>query len=277
MTDSVFDYLDGYSIYVVGLGIQGATQMTREVEAAIRRSREVLYVAAGPSVADALAELCPKVTDLHGRCYQDGRPRIEAYDAMSTAVIEAALDGPPVTFAVYGHPLMFVYPSQQVARASQFVGLRAKILPGISSLDCMLVDLGLDPGIQGLQIYEATELMVRRRPLQADVPCLLWQVGAVETNLFSVSSSRPERFGRIKEYLLGFYPATHRVASIYSASDPRLDPQLKWFAIGDIEKQAADLHQGLTMYIPPTEIRPVQDRDLVRRLESDEHLATITG
>ena len=70
------------------------------------------------------------------------------------------------------------------------------MLAGVSSLDTMFIDLDLDPAYDGLQMYEATDLLVKQRPLQPDVPCLLWQVGAVRVGaLLDRSEQSRGRFG----------------------------------------------------------------------------------
>ncbi len=194
---------------------------------------------------------------------------------MSSTVIDAALENPPVTFAVYGHPLIYAYPPQQVLFAAKFCGLRVRVMPGISALDMMFVDLRLDPSIQGLQMYEATEMMIRKRPLLPDVPCFLWQIGSVETNLFSRATSKPQRFERLKNYLLQFYPPDHQVTTVYSTPHEALESVLTTFSLRDIEERAPELHQSLTLYIPPVTVREVADEAMVDRLTDAEYLNTL--
>jgi uncharacterized protein YabN with tetrapyrrole methylase and pyrophosphatase domain len=262
-------------IYVVGLGIKGIEHVTRETEAAFRRSNEILAVATHPAVLSYLESMGPKVTNLQTISYREDEHRLGAYDTMAASVLAAALEHPPVTFALYGHPMIYVLPSRQVLHAAPYLGLKAEVQPGISSLDTIFCDLGIDPASDGLQMYEATDLLLRRRRLQPDVPCLLWQVGAVESALYSTAASRPERFSRIKEYLLEFYPPEHELIAVYSSQHPLLDPTLTRFKLGEMEDHHYDLHQGLTVYIPPVRLQDVVDKELARKIESQEHLATL--
>lgn len=263
-------------IYIVGLGVNGIEHVTRETESACRRSHEILAVPALPAVITYLESLCPQVTDLHPVSYRENENRITAYDTMSSMVLAAALDHPPVTFATYGHPLIYVYPTRQIIDAALYLGLTVKVLAGISALDTMIIDLDFDPAINGLQMYEATDVLVRQRPLQPDVPCLLWQVGAVETVLYSNADNKSERFFRIKDYLLRYYPPDHEVVAVYSTHHPLFEPSTIRFILSDMEKLHDELHQGLTLYIPPVRKRPVVDTDLLNKIESLEHLRTIT-
>jgi uncharacterized protein YabN with tetrapyrrole methylase and pyrophosphatase domain len=262
-------------IYIVGLGINGIEHVTRETESVCRRSSEILAVATHPAVLSYLETLCPKVTNLHALSYREDEHRGKAYDTMSASVLSAALERPPVTFAVYGHPMVYVYPSRQILEAAPYLGLTVRVLPAVSSLDTMFVDLGIDPGVDGLQMYEATDVLVRRRPLQPDVPCLLWQVGTVESVFYSTAASKPDRFFRIKEYLLRFYPPEHELIAVHSTLHPLLDPSVYRFRLGEMEQHHEHLHQGLTVYIPPVTYREAADLDLVEKIESLAHLENL--
>ncbi|MET9444155.1 SAM-dependent methyltransferase [Streptomyces sp. NPDC006610] len=263
-------------VYIVGLGIKGIEHITRETESACRRSQEILAVPTLPAGMTFLRSLCDRVTDLHPVSYKEDENRLNAYDTMSAMVLEAALDHPPVTFATYGHPLVYVYPTRQILDAAPYLGLNVRVLPAVSALDTMIIDLDFDPAIDGLQMYEATDLLVRQRPLQTDVPCMLWQVGAVESVLYSSAPNSPERFFRIKDYLLRFYPPEHEVAAVYSSPHPLFEASVVRFTLGAMEQHHDQLHQGLTLYIPPLTRRSVADTDLIERIESVDHLRAIT-
>jgi uncharacterized protein YabN with tetrapyrrole methylase and pyrophosphatase domain len=263
-----------YDIYIVGLGTVNVHQITREVDEALRRSCEILYVAQEFGLVEYLYQLCPKITDLHRISYREGDNRMNAYNMMTAKVIEAALDHPPVTFALYGHPLVFALPPFQILKVASLLELRVKVLAGISAMDCLFIDLKLDPG-RGLQIYEATDILLRQRPLQPDVACLIWQIGAIESQLYSVATNRPERFWRIKNYLLRYYPPEHKVVAVYSSTFPLIPSLLTEFPLGEIEAYAQELHSGVTLYIPPLSTRHVVDLELLKDLESVSHLQKI--
>lgn len=267
---------EAFDIYIIGLGIQSVRHITREAEAAISRSKEVLYISADFGIREFLEERCPKVTDLHTVSYHEANERMDAYDTMSAKVIEAALDHPPVTFALYGHPMVFVAPSRLVIESSRILDLRVRVLPAISAMDCLFVDLELDPSLQGLQSYEATDLLLRRRPLQPDVPCLIWQIGAVESILYTERMNKPGRFSRIKQYLLQYYPPDHRMTIVHSSTHPLVKSQIVTCSIAEMDKHAVDLHQGATVYIPPVRIREIQDEELLKKINDTSHLTNIT-
>lgn len=263
-------------ITIAGLGITNVDQVTRETERALRACNEVLFVDTGIATEAWLRTLCPRVTDLYAESYREGAPRVNAYHHMAASTLEAALDHAPVVFAMQGHPIVYAYAPFLIRDTAALLGLEVEVLPGISSLDCLLADLMVDPGVQGMQLYEATDLLLRKRPLQPDVPALVWQVGTVETRLHTDRPSRPERFVRLRDHLLRSYPPQHPVTAYFAAPFPMMPPSAITFALQDLCDQAPLLHKGVTLYLPPATVRPVEDLELQGLVDDPAHLAKLT-
>lgn len=265
-----------FDIYVVGLGIMAVFQTTREAEEAIRSCNHALYVDHSLGVAEYLKGLCGKATSLLN-LYQEHESRLETYRSMAATVIEAALTEPPVCFAAYGHPTMYVYPTVLIRKAASLLNLKVHVVPGISIFDTAIVDLGFDPGITGFQMYEATAVLVEERALQPDVPCLLLQVDTVESALFTRAQSTPERFRRLQKHLLKFYPPSHVVTALYSSTFPILPPIRDSFPLSELPERAVRGAQSGTLYIPPIQRTGKRDTRLEKQLYDPKHLAKITA
>jgi hypothetical protein len=263
-------------LWIAGLGIQTVTQITREVEEAIRHSHEVLFLDAGVATKPFLETLCARVTPLYEQSYSEEKSRVSAYEHMAARVIDAALDHPPVTFAIHGHPLVAAHAPFLVLELATALSMTVEVLPGISTTDTLFADLRLDPVVHGIQMYEATDLLLRRRPLQPDVPALIWQIGPVETCLHSMRVSKPERYDRFVNHLRRYYPAGHEVVAIYCSPHPLLPSTILRFPLQELGAYAAEIHAGFTLYIPPVASRPIQDFELMSKLYSVEHLKQIT-
>jgi precorrin-3B methylase len=264
------------ALYIAGLGLQTVSQVTREVEAAMRASREILFLDAGVATKTFLEALCPRVTPLYEQSYVEDQPRVTAYQHIAARVMDAAIDHPPVTFAIHGHPLIAAHPPFLILELAHALQLSVEVLPGVSAIDSIMADLRLDPVVHGVQMYEATDLLLRRRPLQADVPAIIWQIGPIETSLHSMRVSQPERFTRFIAHLRQYYPPGHHIVAIYCSPHPILPPAIFRFALEDMGQYAAQIHSGFSLYIPPASSRPVQDYDLLAKLYSVEHLRDIT-
>ncbi len=251
-----------FDIGIVGTGIVGAHQVTREAEQVIKRSNHTFVIASGYGIVPYVETLCPRVTDL-GRHYEPGMNRLPTYHRMAADVVSAAMSEAPVCMATYGHPWVYCYPTTLVSRAAALLGLHVEVFAGISALDTMLVDLGRDIATSGLQMYEATDLLLRRRPLQSDVDCIVWQPTVVGDPT-SPSGAYPSRqFEPLQSYLSGFYPAGHLVTLVTSKNHPLMRSSVSSIPLGDLASTLAGEPGVGTLYIPAVTERPVEDGELL--------------
>jgi len=263
-------------ISIIGLGVLNVDQVTYETERAIRRSKEVLYVDTGVATGAFLQKFCPIVTSLYASSYSESGCRLGSYDRMAVAVIEAALDHPPVTFAMAGHPIVGAQAPFLIHEMARLLGLEVVTLPGISAMDCLFAELMIDPCVGGLQMYEATDLLLRRHPLLPEVPALIWQIGVVETRLHTQRRSRASRFDRFKAHVLQFYAPSHPVTAYFASQHPLMRSQKLQFPVGEIGAYAEQLHAGFTLFIPAARVGPIVDQDLLFKIDCAEHLNDIT-
>jgi uncharacterized protein YabN with tetrapyrrole methylase and pyrophosphatase domain len=247
-----------FDVAVVGLGMVGVHQLTREAEETLARCSRVFLVDPGFGVAEHIESLGPEVVDL-AELYQPGHDRIEAYREMAAAVVDAALADPPVSFASYGHPLVYCYPTTLIRRASALLALKLTVLPGISTLDALFIDLDLDPALNGLQMYEASDLLVRDRPLQPDVPLLVWQASVVGEPKYVERQSRGDGFALLEEHLRRFYPPEHEVTLVLSRTYPLAPSLRESYPLCELAQRLRDGLQVGTLYVPPVAERPVID------------------
>lgn len=263
-------------ISIVGLGVLNVDHLTRQTEQVIRDANEVLFVDNGLATRQYLESLCPRVTSLYEESYHESACRLGSYDHMAATVIDAALDHAPIVFAMSGHPTVGAEAPFLIHELARLLELSVVTLPGISAMDSLFADLMIDPCRNGIQMYEGTDLLLRRYPLVPEVPVLVWQIGALETRLHTNRRSNAMRFERFKNHVLRFYPPTHRAIAAFASPHPLMRPQRVEFSLQEIDQHAAELHSGFTLYIPPTGLRAIQDRELLHLIDSQEHLDRIT-
>ncbi len=204
------------SLTVVGLGIQMEAHLTPESRDAIQMADVVFYVGTDPVAAKAIAELHPAAQSLDS-FYEFGRDRRATYDAMVEQVCDSVRGGNEVCFAVYGHPGVFATPTHDAVRRLTAEGYRARLVPGISATDCLYADLGVDPGDDGCQMYEATKFLERRPRFDPAVPLILWQIGTVGERSGRSGVARAG-LAHLCDYLAEHYPPTHEI-TIYHAAE----------------------------------------------------------
>lgn len=251
-----------FDVGIVGTGIVGTHQLTREAEAVIRRCNKTFVIASGYGIADYLATLCPQVTEL-GFLYEPGKNRLPTYHKMAAEVVSAAVSDPPVCLATYGHPWVYCYPTTLITRAAPLLGLRVEIFPGISAFDTLLIDLGMDIAFNGIQMYEATDLLIRRRPIQNDVACVIWQPTVAGDPTCPSVPYPAEQFTPLQEYLLRFYPVDHEAALVTTKTYPLMRSVVKHLPLGDLATELAGVPGVGTLYIPALTQRPIEDSDLM--------------
>jgi uncharacterized protein YabN with tetrapyrrole methylase and pyrophosphatase domain len=151
--------------------------------------------------------------------------------------------------ACYGHPGVFVYPSHEAIRRARSEGYEAKMLPGISSEDCLFADLGVDPGIHGCQSFEATDFLINNRTIDPRSSLVLWQIGVLGDSTFKKYFYDLSAFSLLVERLQQIYPADHQVILYEAAVFPNCDPIIRpvpLYALSPV-----GLSAGFTLYIPP--------------------------
>lgn len=256
----------------------GYRQLTREAEAALEKSERAYLVHYQTLVKEYLEDdLGCEVIDLTAE-YSPEENRAEAYERMAEEVFTGAeeVDG-PVSFALYGHPMVFVSPARWVFRDAEERGFEAKVIPGISSMDAIYADIGLDPAANGIQMFEATDLLVREFDLNPDIPAMIWQIGSVETALHTVSESTGDRFTNIREYLQQFYPDDHTAYLLQTATYPVGESKQIEFTLDEFEDMSDQINFIQTLYLPAVRERPPQNEELLERLTSSDHLEVITS
>jgi uncharacterized protein YabN with tetrapyrrole methylase and pyrophosphatase domain len=251
-----------FDIGIVGTGIVGTHQLTREAEEVIRRSNHTFVIASGYGIPEYIETLCPVVTDL-SYLYEPGMNRLPTYHRMAAEVVSAALAEAPVCLATYGHPWVYCYPTTLINRAAPLLGLHVEVFAGVSAFDSLLVDLGTDIANGGVQMYEATDLLLRQRPIQNDVTCVIWQPTVVGDPTCPAGPYSSEQFTPLQNYLLRFYPFDHEVKLVTSKTYPLTRSVVESLKIGELAAVLEGAPQVGTLYIPALTQRPIEDTELL--------------
>lgn len=237
------------ALIVVGTGIRTVGHLTMEAVAWIKQADKVLYVVGDPVAEAMLRDLNPAGAESLTPLYAEGKQRIETYNQMVERTLECVRQGMLTCMACYGHPGVFVYPSHESIRRARLEGYSARMLPGISSEDCLFADLGVDPGIGGCQSYEATDFLLNGRVIDPSSSVVLWQIGVVGDATYKATGYDLSAMPLLVERLLAIYPASHPMylyeAAVFHGCEPIIRP------ITAAELASGPLSAGYTLYIPP--------------------------
>ncbi|MDI1437130.1 SAM-dependent methyltransferase [Polyangium sorediatum] len=236
------------SLVVVGTGIRTTEHLTGNAIAWIKASDKVLYVVADLVAERVIKELSPSAESLTA-LYGEGKPRGETYHAMVDRILDAVRGGHRTCVVLYGHPGVFAYPGHLAIERARDEGYPATMLPAISAEDCLFADLGIDPGHQGMQSYEATHFVLHRKRIDPTTALVLWQIGSFGDNTYRREGASNHRLPFLVARLCEEYPADHAVtiyeAAIYIGCAPRIER----LRLGKLAE--ARVTPASTLYIPP--------------------------
>ena len=267
---------DTVDVYILGTGMVSARQLTREAEQALDRVGDVYLLHPLPEVRALVRDRCDSVVDLTDE-YERGSERSDSYEAMARRVLDRAADADdPIAFAVYGHPTAGVTPTELIRKRATDRDMRVEIVPGISSLDCLYAELGIDPFARGMQVFEATDLLLYDIDLDPETPAFVVQVGLTGTRLYDDRDSLPERFTPLKRHLLQFYPPDHTVSLVRTATMAVAESERISVALDDFETVAGAIDNTHSLFVPPVGERTLEREELAEKAYTREHLDRVT-
>lgn len=241
------------SLVVIGTGIRTVGQLTLEAIAWMQEADSLLYVVGDPVAEAVVKRLNPKGAASLTGYYEEGKPRIHTYNAMVEHILRCVRAGDKTVAAFYGHPGVFAYPSHESIRRARSEGFPARMLPGISSEDCLFADLGVDPAVGGCQSYEATDFLLNAPLIDPSSQLILWQVGSLGDWTYKSRQYDTRAMPLLVQRLTQFYPLSHPVAVYQAAMLPGTEPiiaQIPLYSLSEFPITA-----GMTLYIPPARTR----------------------
>ena len=172
------------SLAVVGTGLTFLSQLTTEARAQIEQADRIFMALGNQAMVQWILERHPEAELLEFYRERDpGRDTAAEWEDQVGAAVERVLapvrSGAQVCVVLDGHPAVQTPPVHTLVRAAHDQGLPARFLPGISAEAALFADLGLDPARDGLQSYEATDFLVRSRPVSVHAGLLLRQIGLI--------------------------------------------------------------------------------------------------
>ena len=254
-TDKVSPQAKSGSLTVVGTGIRTVGQLTLEAIAWMQAADSLLYVVGDP-IAEAVAErLNPEGAVSLAGYYEEGRARIHAYNAMVEHILGCVRAGDKTVGAFYGHPGVFAYPSHESIRRARSEGYTARMLPAVSSEDCLFADLGVDPAVGGCQSYEATDFLLSTPRIDPSSQLILWQIGTLGDGTYQSQQYNTSGMPLLVQRLAQFYPLSHLItvyeAPMFPGSEPMI-AQIPLYSLTEFPITAA-----MTLYLPPAQPRTV--------------------
>ena len=261
-----------YDILLAGVGIGGPSHTTLGTVSLLRRAR----VAFTLSVHAAwLRKICRRVVEVDER-YYTGEEDAVVYRRLADVVLREARNAGGVAWVEDGHPLIYDDMCNDIKRRATRHGLRVTVLPAVSSLDTLVADHDVRFDSTGLQIVEATSLVMARQRLNPCFETLVLQLGWFGTSLLvPVVSHREERFAPLQRYLRRFYPASHKVRILRARQFARDGSPVVSCRLDRLSRQFRRIEVDSTLHLPPCEKEAAWDTELAEQTTDRRRLDRI--
>lgn len=244
-------------LYIVGCGIKFLSHITLEVQSVIQKSDCVVYLVNDPAMKQWICNNSVKAISLDS-VYFSFTDRTDAYNSISQEIIKITKENENTCFVIYGHPFLLSSISTQLVSnvKKSLLDIEIEILPGISSLDCLMCDLCIDPGSCGIQAYESTEFINKNYKINVDSHLVLWQIGVIgiktiidDDSDLNAQVDRILALRKIKTKLLTWYEEGHPI-TLYTASRyPSISFEKLNISISQLD--VTEIPRLSTAYIPP--------------------------
>jgi Tetrapyrrole (Corrin/Porphyrin) Methylases len=249
---------------VIGSGIE-TVGFTAADETLIRDADEVFFCVADPATSVWIKARRPDAYDLYV-LYDDSKLRYLTYMQMTEAMLHYVRQGRKVVAIFYGHPGIFVLSTHRAVIIARREGHRAVMRAAVSALDALCADLGVDPSQPGLQTFEATDMLVRRRRIDPCMHLVVWQVGLVGELGYRRQGYLNSGFSVLLDYLEEVYGAGHTIVNYVASRYPGIEPladsrPLAAFRDPDAQAKVTGIS---TFYLPPKEAAPADEEMLTR-------------
>nr|P9WEM9.1 RecName: Full=Methyltransferase/ribosomally synthesized type I borosin cyclic peptide precursor pocMA; AltName: Full=Type I borosin cyclic peptide biosynthesis cluster protein MA; Contains: RecName: Full=N-methyltranferase pocM; Contains: RecName: Full=Ribosomally synthesized type I borosin core peptide; Flags: Precursor [Porodaedalea chrysoloma] len=241
------------TLVIAGSGIASIAHITLETLSHIKESDRVYYIVGDPAteafIQDNASGTCFDLTIF----YDTNKVRYDSYVQMCEVMLRDVRAGHTVLGVFYGHPGVFVSPSHRAIAIARDEGYKARMLPGVSAEDYLFADLGFDPATHGCTSYEATDLLVRNKPLNASTHNIIWQVGGVGVGTMVFDNAK---FHLLVDRLEKDFGPSHTVVHYIGAVLPQSITTMDKLTIADLRKDAVvkQFNPTSTFYIPPRDI-----------------------
>ena len=251
-----------HSLTIVGTGIQSVSHITLAAKAWIEQADKVLFAVSDPVTAIWLQKMNKTAEPLPYDKSLDCRR--ETYQRIVAHILAELHIHPNVCVVFYGHPAVLTDAAHEARRQALEAGYQVRLLPGIAADACLWADLGLDPGKNGYQSFEATDFLIRQRQFDPHTPLVLWQIAMIGNSGFYKEGRHLFGLQILTETLLPTYGVTHEVIVYEAAVYVTCKPSIQKVSLNQLT--TAHITEASTLYIPPKAQASV-DQAMLARLQ----------
>jgi len=250
-------------IYLVGLGMFELRHLTVESLEVLKIAKVVYHLS---EKHEELIAINPNTQDLD-RLYSKPGKRVDIYHDLASYVVNTALKTTPIVLAIDGNPMFFSDISWEIAAIGKKANLHVEALPGVSCIDVLPMQLGFEPADLGMQVFEATQLVLYDLAVNPFLSTLILQVGYFWRTVVLPPPKRDAgAFAPLVLHLRKFFPEDHPAIFVQSAYSERLPTVVFSTELATIDEHRNEIKAGMTLYLPRLRV-PAIDPILRKQLD----------
>ena len=209
------------SLNIIGVGYRISSQVTPEALACVRKADRLFHLVYDPVTEAWLNTIHAEASSL-AECWIPEKPALECCEAMVGRIMSAVRKNLNVCAAFSGHPGICVHPTREAGRRARNEGFEVRMIPGVSAVDCLFADAGIDPGQEGCRIFETGRFLITRPRLDPAVSLVLLQPGD------AVDGVIEKRLRSLSGFLQRAYAPNHPVLVYETSTFPGARPLMHW-------------------------------------------------
>jgi precorrin-2 methylase len=237
------------ALVIIGFGITAVSHVTPEARERLRNADVVFYNPTSELIADYIRQQNTNTVDL-SQLYGESKRRRITYVQMAELMLREVRKGRSVVGAFPGHAGFFNMTARRALAIAKDEGHATRMLPGISSLDCLVSDLRIDPGVGGLQILKAGLYLRGVQPLATWGHVVLIQVSHIGDATFSKAGPDNRKFLALIAKLITDYGPSQEALYYLAPIFPWLEPVIRKHTLKEwLDRELTALGGGI-LYLP---------------------------
>lgn len=232
-------------IILIGHGTGDALQLTVQAQSVLQRYGFAHAIGVPPLLTRFLSSAGVDLEHLDERMLAAG----EAADALLVAadqILKQTEVERPVLVLVPGNPLFLNSLSRFLVAEAGSRDLSVQRLAGVSQLDVIVNELGIDVAARGLLLLEARHVALGRSQPNPEVPSILFRAG----DLIEDDDDDGTNVAALQVALATVFPTDHPV-TLFNIGLTGDGTSFATAPLADLAEFSAHLHAGSSMFIGP--------------------------
>jgi hypothetical protein len=254
------------TITCVGLGINVTEDLTRKATEALGDRSAVNLLLCDSGIQSALEAINIRGQNI-SHLYGNGDSDLGNYERILAEVMQQAENSERVNLAVPGHPEIGVTVTALLRKECAKRGIAFDLVPGISSFDRMICELGIDPIDRGTNLLDANRILLFKKSIDPTSSSFIYHVCSTgNSKAWYKDPNNGNRLELLQDYLVRTYGSKHPCTFIMCNTNSSRKSNLITTELGLLTNHRDHITFLTTLFVPAAKPTSV-DRSFLRLLQ----------